>query len=66
VERSRIKQWLKGLVPETADTRQNEKKYPGIRRQMRLRIERTSDRIDRKVFGLEFVKRGDAMSIGLW
>jgi hypothetical protein len=35
---------------------QNWKKDPGIRWQLRLKIERTSDGFDRKSFGLEFVK----------
>jgi hypothetical protein len=32
-------------------------KNPGTRRQLRLEIERTSEELDRKAFGLEFVKR---------
>jgi hypothetical protein len=41
-------------------------KDPGTRWQLHLEIEKTSDRIDRKAFGLEFVKRAPGMSSGLW
>jgi hypothetical protein len=40
-------------------------KDPGTRRQLRLKIERTSDGFDRKAFRLELVKRGAGMSSGL-
>jgi hypothetical protein len=36
-------------------------KDPGTRRQLRFKIERTSDGFDRKAFGLEFVKRAARM-----
>jgi hypothetical protein len=35
------------------------------RRQLRLKNERTSERFDRKAFGLEFVKRATGISSGL-
>jgi hypothetical protein len=34
----------------------------GIRRLLRLKIERTSEELDRKTFGLEFVKRAFGIS----
>jgi hypothetical protein len=37
-------------------------KNPGTRRQLCLKIKRTSDGVNRKAFGLEFVKRGPGMS----
>jgi hypothetical protein len=40
-------------------------KDPGTRRQLRLKIERTSDGFDRKAFGLQFVKRAAGMPSGL-
>jgi hypothetical protein len=39
--------------------------YPHTRRQLRLRIKRTSDRIDGKTFRPEMVKRANEMSSGL-
>jgi hypothetical protein len=41
-------------------------KDPGTRRQVRLKIERTSDGFNRRAFGLEFVKRAAGMSSGFW
>jgi hypothetical protein len=41
------------------------KNNPGTRRQLRLKVERASDRIDRKAFGLEFVKRARGVFSGL-
>jgi hypothetical protein len=38
----------------------------GIRRQLRLKIDRTSDGFDRKAFGMDFVRRAAGMSSGLW
>jgi hypothetical protein len=40
-------------------------KYPGTKRQLRLKIERTSDRIDWKAVGLELVKRAHGLFSGL-
>jgi hypothetical protein len=40
-------------------------KDPGTRRQLRLKIERTSDGFQRKAFGVAFVKRATGMSSGL-
>jgi hypothetical protein len=39
-------------------------KDPGTRRQLHLKIERMSERIDRKAFGLRFVKRAPGMPSG--
>jgi hypothetical protein len=39
-------------------------KDPGTRWLLRLKIERTSERIDRKAFELEFMKRASGMSAG--
>jgi hypothetical protein len=36
------------------------------RRQLLLKIERTSEGMDRKAFGFEFVKRATGMFIGIW
>jgi hypothetical protein len=35
---------------------------PGRRRQLRLKIDRTSEEFDRKAFGLQFVKLATGMS----
>jgi hypothetical protein len=40
-------------------------KNPGIRQQLRLKIERTSDGFDKEAFRLEFVKRAAGMFSGL-
>jgi hypothetical protein len=40
-------------------------KNPGTRRQLRLKIERISEGFDRKVFGLEFVRRATGIPSGL-
>jgi hypothetical protein len=41
-------------------------KKPSTRLQMLLKTKRTSEKFERKAFGLEFVKRATGMPSGLW
>jgi hypothetical protein len=64
------------IAPRTAKGRTSRMKHwkgpkckigimdPNARRQLRLKIERTSDEFDRKAFRLKFVKRATKISMG--